>query len=342
MLFLFFLYNLFQAIFDKFLLGCIDKGIKERDARKLWQTFEYFSGYGFNKSHAVSYSVISYQCAWLCHHYPVEWMASFLDKEPESRKEKAINLAKQHGYEIKPLNVNYSEDTWKIEGEDTLVAPLTTIKGLGDSAFEQIVLHRPFNTIEEMLFHPEVKYNKLNKKAFDVLCRAGAMNDLIDERFTGDRHFWSAVAVDKPRTKKKLDENIETYRPEGSFTEEEKIEFVADLTGIFPLSQVISHEVQRKLDAKCVPPISDFDSDLTICWCIPRSVTKKKSRNGKDFYVVKVIDSNSVETQIRCWSINPSKDKLHINRPYVLKPSYNSTWGFSTYGPVNNSWKLLG
>ena len=95
-----------DALYDKFVKGCIEKGIKEHEARKLWQTFEYFSGYGFNKSHAVSYSVISYQCAWLCHNYPVEWMASFLDKEPESRKEKAINLAKQHGYEIKPLNIN--------------------------------------------------------------------------------------------------------------------------------------------------------------------------------------------------------------------------------------------
>ena len=204
------------------------------------------------------------------------------------------------------------------------------------------MLHRPFNTIEEMLFHPEVKYNKLNKKAFDVLCRAGAMNDLIDERFTGDKHFWSAVAVDKPRTKKKLDENIETYRPEGSFTEEEKIEFIADLSGIFPLSQVVSHDIQRKLDAMAVPPISEYDYDLKVCWCIPRSVTKKKSRNGKDFYVVKVIDSNSVETQIRCWSIKPTRDKLHINRPYVIKPKYNETWGFSTYGAVNDSWVLLG
>jgi len=331
-----------DAIFSKFIHGCITKGIKEREAQRLWQTFEYFSGYGFNKSHAVSYSVISYQCAWLCNYYLPEWTAAFLDKEPETRKEKAINLAKQHGFQIKPLNVNYSEDTWRIENDHTLVAPLTGIKGLGDSAFEQIMLHRPFNTVEEMLFHPEVKYAKLNKKAFDVLCRAGAMNDLIDERFTGDKHFWSAVAVDKPRTKKKLDENIEKYRPEGSFTEEEKIEFIADLTGIFPLSSVISSDIQRKLDVKGVPPISEYDYDLKVCWCIPRSVTKKVSRNGKNFYVVKVIDSNSVETQLRCWSVNPKRDKIHINRPYVIKPKYNETWGFSTYGAINASWVLLG
>ena len=71
-------------------------------------------------------------------------------------------------------------------------------------------------------------------------------------------------------------------------------------------------------------------------------MTKKKSKNGRNFYVVEVIDSNSVLTKVRCWSINPEKDKLHINRPYMLKPKYNADWGFSTYGALNNNWFLLG
>ena len=164
-----------DRIHAKFIRGCIrGHGINEAAAQRLWQTFEYFSGYGFNKSHAVSYSVISYQCAWLCTYYQTEWVASFLDKEPESRKEKAINLAKQHGYKIKPLNVITLRTLGVSKTMILLSLHLTGIKGLGDSAFEQILMHRPFNTVEEMLFHPDVKYAKLNKKAFDVLCRAGA------------------------------------------------------------------------------------------------------------------------------------------------------------------------
>jgi DNA polymerase-3 subunit alpha len=60
--------------------------IDRDEAQSLWDKFEFFSGYGFNKSHAVSYSIISYQCAWLFNYYPAEWMAAFLDKEPESSK----------------------------------------------------------------------------------------------------------------------------------------------------------------------------------------------------------------------------------------------------------------
>ena len=156
------------GIYKKFIQGCEDNGLATSQGKDLWQTFEYFSGYGFNKSHAVSYSIISYQCAWLCNYYTTEWVASFLDKEPETRKEKAINLAKQHGYNIQPLNVNYSHRSWEILDDSTLIAPLTTIKGLGDKAIDQILAHRPFNTIEDFLFNDNIVYSKLNKKALDA------------------------------------------------------------------------------------------------------------------------------------------------------------------------------
>ena len=49
----------------KFIKGCVHNNIDRDEAQSLWDKFEFFSGYGFNKSHAVSYSIISYQCAWL-------------------------------------------------------------------------------------------------------------------------------------------------------------------------------------------------------------------------------------------------------------------------------------
>jgi DNA polymerase-3 subunit alpha len=330
-----------EAIKEKFIAGCREKGIIDHDSYGLWRTFEYFSGYGFNKSHAVSYSIISYQCAWLSHYYSTEWTAAFLDKEPETRKEKAINLAKQHGYSIRPLDINTSDMTWSIVDDKTLVAPLTTIKGLGEKAIDQILANRPFNTIEELLFNDNIVYSKLNKKALDVLCRGGALDNLIDDRFTGSKHFWYATCVDRPRTRKNLNDHIEKYRSEGSFSEEEQIEFIADLTGIFPMSKVLNEAVQSRLDELYVPAISDYDADLMVCWCVPRSITVKKSKNNRTYYVVEVIDINSVVTRIRCWSVDPNKDRIHLNRPYMIKPRYDDNWGFSTYGRVNNSWMLL-
>ena len=174
-----------DKIFDKFRRGCVEKGMKDYEARELWETFEYFSGYGFNKSHAVSYCVLSYQCAYLLNYYPSEWLAAFLDKEPETRKERAIATAKSLGYNVEPLNVNTSGVNWEISDDGkTLIQPLSSIKGLGIKAIEQIIKHRPFNTIEEFLFHEKITYSKLNKKSISALCLAQALNGLVDERLS--------------------------------------------------------------------------------------------------------------------------------------------------------------
>ena len=77
----------------------------------------------------------------------------------------------------------------------------------------------------------------------------------MDERFTGLKHFWSAVAVDRPKSKKKFEENIDLYEPEGEFTNEELVENLVSLTGIFPMSMIMKDSIRQNLDDNCVPPL---------------------------------------------------------------------------------------
>jgi DNA polymerase III alpha subunit len=330
-----------DSIFKKFATGCIEKGLTETQAKKLWDTFEYFSGYGFNKSHAVSYSILSYQCAWLLNYYPAEWLAAFLDKEPEERKEKALNIAKSMGFKIKALDINTSGSVWEIsEDGSTLIQPLTSIKGLGDTAMEQIIENRPFKTVEDFLFNEDIVYSKLNKKALDVLIRSQALNNLIDKRFAGLKHFWTATAVDRPKNKKKLLENIEKYQEEGDFTDQEKIDYLVDLTGSFPLSLVIDDHVMANLMHHAVPPLGEFDPDLGVAWFIPRAISIKKTKNGKVYWIVTTTDISGIQSEIKCWGIDPERDMIHLNRPYMAKLEYDEQWGFSTKN-VRSGFKLL-
>ena len=200
--------------------------------------------------------------------------------------------------------------------------------------------HRPFNTIEELLFNEEIVYSKLNKKALDVLCRSKAADVLVDDRFSGAKHFWSAVTVDRPKNRKKFNENIELYEPEGDFTDEEVIQHISDLTGVFPIDLVIDTSVQEKLRAYMVPPVGEYDIDLGVAWFIPREVIKKKTKNNKDYWIVRVIDSTSTMTSIKCWGVK-EKDSIQINRPYMAKLEYDENWGFSTRSMYYN-FRLLG
>lgn len=330
-------------LYSKFVHGCLEKGLTNLDAENLWKTMEFFSGYGFNLSHAVCYSILSYQCAYLFYYHPSEWLAAFLDKEPEDKKEAAIATAKSYGFSIKKLDINSSGVDWEVDKSDDriLIQPLTSIKGLGETAITEIMAHRPFKTIEDVLFNENIKYNKFNKRALDALTRTEAMNSLMDSRFTGLKHFWSATVVDRPKTKKKLDENIEKYKPEGDFTDEEKIENLVSLSGIYPINLVMESKILKRLEEKYIPQISDYDIELSeAVWFVTRSVEQKQTKNGKFYWILSVTDQTSQIVTIKCWGIDPTKDKLWMNRPYLAKLQKDD-WGFSTRS-IKHNFKLLG
>jgi DNA polymerase III subunit alpha len=327
-------------IYNKFIEGCFDKGVAKSDAQRLWDTFEYFSGYGFNKSHAVGYSILSYQCAWLLNYHPAQWCAAFLNKEPESRKERAINVVKNIGYKIQEVNINISGRNWEVGDDKTLIQPLTSIKGLGDKAMDQILQNRPFRTFEELIFNENVSYSKLNKKALDVLIRSGACDAIFDDRFKHCRHLWMSIVDSRPKNKKKLDENIKKYLGEADFTEEEKIDNIVSLTGVFPFDIVLDSKVKERLEYLMVPPLAEYDKDLQLCWFIPREIIPKKTRNGKTFWIINAIDNTCQITNIKCWNVRQD-EVVHLNRPYVSKLEHDPQWGFSTRS-IKWNFKLIG
>jgi len=320
-----------EQIRKRFIEGCTAKSIDQATAAKLWRNFEYFSGYGFNKSHAVAYSLLSFQCAWLLNYYPECWVAAFLDKEPESRKELAISLAQQYGFNVTDIDINTSAGiSWEISDDGkTLVQPLSSIKGLGVAAIKQIVDNRPFENAEDLLFKEGVTYSKLNKKALDVLCRSGALDEIVDDTFTGMKHFWMACVQNRPKNKKKLQDNIQEFHNEGEFSREEKINNISDLTGIFPFDIVLSKDVRAAIQRYEVPALGDWDPELGAAWFIPREKIAKKTKNDKPYWILKVIDNTSTVNTIRVWGVDPRRDLIHLNRPYGAQLSFSEDWGFS-------------
>jgi hypothetical protein len=117
------------------------------------------------------------------------------------------------------------------------------------------------------------------------------------------------------------------------------VEYLSDLTGMFPIELVLSDKSREKLEELYVPPISQYDPELQLCWFIPREVTKRVASNGREYFLVKAIDDTSATSTIWCWGIT-NKDRIELNRPYMAKLKYSQDWGFSSYS-VRKNFKML-
>lgn len=180
---------------DKFKSGYADylslKGVKdvEKYADKVWEKLLAFSGYGFNKSHAAAYSIMSYWSQWLKVHYPLEFWTTSLQFAKESEIPYRLAELKKTGadVEIRPPDVNYSMKNFSCDGKNNRIFfSLTKIRGVGDVAVENIIATRDnggeFFSLEEFLSRVP---SKVNKTVVKCLIVAGAF-DLI-ENITNER-----------------------------------------------------------------------------------------------------------------------------------------------------------
>jgi DNA polymerase III alpha subunit len=115
-------------------------------AEKLWTMMEAWARYGFNKSHAICYVVITYACAFLKHHYPLEWWTAVLKNA--DRNEINEKFWVHCGKYIDLPEITKSGAEFTVIG-DRIQAPFWLLKGIGDKAQEQIVANGPYTSIED-------------------------------------------------------------------------------------------------------------------------------------------------------------------------------------------------
>lgn len=162
-----------------FLNGCIKNGIRESAASKIFDLIEYFSGYGFNKSHSTAYALISYRTAYLKANYPVEFMAALLTSERDNTDKivEYVNEAERMGLTVKPPDINESDMLFKIVDEKTIRFGLLAIKNVGKGAAESIVGAREkgkYGTLEDLCHRVDLRL--ANRKVLESLIKCGAMD----------------------------------------------------------------------------------------------------------------------------------------------------------------------
>jgi DNA polymerase-3 subunit alpha len=181
---------------DKFVDGCIaTSGLDEATADFIYNQIAKFAGYGFNKSHSVAYTLISYMTMWVKVYYPEAFYAACLSILDEAKLSGIAKDAAANDIHIVPPDINHSSDRYEVgfdaaRGQKILYAPFQSIKGLSEKSAAAILearkrLGRGFKNKAELIL--EVDRRACNKTAQEKLDKIGAFS-LIESGQLPARH----------------------------------------------------------------------------------------------------------------------------------------------------------
>ena len=235
------------AELTKFIDGAVKRGYDAKHAEDIFHILEPFAGYGFNKSHAVAYSIVAYQTAFLKANYPAEFLAANLTNEMNSPDKftEYLNLAPVMGLRILPPSINKSTVHFNVADGD-IIYGLAGIKNVGENAVGVIIEERekngPFTSFIEFLQRmPEA----LNSRLLESLIMAGAFDELGVNRATLMANLPDAINYDKATREltaggqmslfgeEDTAMNEFTMRPVDDLTTDEKLRTEKELLGFY-------------------------------------------------------------------------------------------------------------
>ena len=176
----------------RFVDGCAANDIAPKQANALFDLIDKFAGYGFNKSHAAAYAVLSYQTAWLKTHYPHDFFAASMAYDVGNTDKLSIFVddMRRAGVVCLPPCINASGSDFVVETHEACERwglavryALGALKGVGEGAMEQLCVERSkakFAGLDD--FAARISARVLNRRQLESLAGAGALDALNDNR----------------------------------------------------------------------------------------------------------------------------------------------------------------
>ncbi len=181
---------------SEFCQGAERNGVEARVAGEIFDLMERFAGYGFNKSHAAAYALLTIQTAWLKVHHPAEFMAALLTSEADDTDAVVAHIAsaREAGIQVLPPSVNESDFRFTVPrgGGKTIRFGLGAVKGVGQGAVDAILEARaagPFLGLPDLCRRVDLR--RVNRKVVEALIKAGAFDGVGPAQ--GRRALFSAI-----------------------------------------------------------------------------------------------------------------------------------------------------
>nr|PZN86614.1 MAG: DNA polymerase III subunit alpha [Pseudomonadota bacterium] len=330
----------------RFVEGAMKNGVSQKDAVYIFELVDKFAGYGFNKSHAAAYALVSYHTAYLKANYPEEFLAASMTLDMGNTDKLSVFAAeaRRSGIVVKPPCVNESAvdflpEPSRGEGQPGAIRySLAALKNIGTAAVESIVEERrkggPFKDLSD--FAARLNAKALNKRALETLAAAGAFDALTPDRAlvfnnvdqilalanrlasdaeTGISDLFGGALASAPQ----LD-----LRPTKPWTPMERLEKEFDAVGFF-LSGHPLDEYESVLASLGVQRWSEFEAATERGVSAGRlagivvSARERKSQRGNKFAFAMFSDpSGQFEAVIFSDTLAQARDLLEPGTPVLL------------------------
>ncbi len=171
---------------EHFVQGSLNKGYNEKTADEIYDLIVRFANYGFNRSHAVAYSMIAYQLAYLKANYPLYFMAALLTSVigNDDKLGQYIRESKQKGLTILPPSINKSYFPFSVE-KKAIRFSLAGVKSVGVAALREIIETRKTKPFTDLFdFCVRTSMRSINRRTLEALICSGAFDEFGEHRAT--------------------------------------------------------------------------------------------------------------------------------------------------------------
>lgn len=346
-----------QKLKKKFMEQGQANGHEEKTLNKIWEDWEKFASYAFNKSHATCYTWVAYQTAYLKAHYPAEYMAGVLSRNltASDKMGKVMGECRRMGLKVLGPDVNESIEKFGVNKAGDIRFGLAAVKGVGANAVKTIIDERnangPYKDIYD--FVERVNLSACNRGAIENLAMAGAFDSFGNPREMYVHPMFDSTFADclvKYGQRVQNDKNslqlslfgdlepIETNRP--PYPEPEKWSQMALLNKEKELVTMYlsAHPLDpyaMELKYGCNYTCDEFNTReekpgiVTIGGLVTK-VSTKVSRKGSEFTIVEIEDFSG-KGELRLFGRNHQnyKDRFHENDAVYVTLSYRP----SRYSP---------
>jgi DNA polymerase-3 subunit alpha len=355
--------SVMDKMFVSFIEGCKANGHPEATVKKVWNDWEAFASYAFNKSHSTCYAVLAFQTAYLKAHYPAEFMAAVLTHNMSDLKSVSFFMeeTKRMGIPVLSPDANESDVKFMVNEKSAIRFALSAIKGVGEAAVSKIVEERKENGHFKNIFDFATRMDSkaVNKRVLESLVYGGAFdsdttlhraqyfytdaNDgqtLIEKaiKYGAKMQIESASAQNNlfgSSSDTQNTDNQNNLEPKAPQCEEwsliEKLKYEKEVVGIYISAHPLD-EYKLEIENFCTCTIADMqkfgNQPITIAGTVT-NFTERTSQKGSLYGMLTIEDySDTIQLMLFGESYLKLKHYLQIgNMLYIagkMQPRYNN------------------